>query len=207
MSCEPDDIPRPAGLEQAGPSPPFGALTSLLEYFQSHLRSKGKKPADKGKMLGEFFDVSAQAVRSATSVRSELTSAAFRQYWRTHVGKDLYPVVRLLLPDVSSPSRLSALVLGLTRSRQRLPQRDNRRRNYSLKEQKLAKALIKALDLPPGSKDAMRLTSWKVPTTEDVRLSLPSLHPLADLILRPIARSWRVLVGPLAFPDAQLGIR
>ena len=53
-----DDLVRPAGLEPTGPSPPFGGLTGMLDYFEGHLRHKHKKPADKGKMLGDFFGVS-----------------------------------------------------------------------------------------------------------------------------------------------------
>ncbi|KAI5479349.1 DNA ligase [Pseudohyphozyma bogoriensis] len=45
--------------------------------------------------------------------------------------------------------------------------RDTRRRTYHLKEQKLAKAYVLALDLPPTSADALKLTNWKVPTAED----------------------------------------
>lgn len=50
-------------------------------------------------------------------------------------------------------------------------QRDNRRRTYNLKEQKLAKALISALDIPPNNSTALKLINWKVPTAQDVRTS------------------------------------
>jgi hypothetical protein len=59
-------------------------------------------------------------------------------------------------------------------------QRDTRRRTYNLKEQKLAKAIVTALDLPPDSADARKLINWKVPTKEDVRHAIPPLWPIAD---------------------------
>ncbi|SCV68522.1 BQ2448_643 [Microbotryum intermedium] len=62
--------------------------------------------------------------------------------WREHVGPDTYPVVRLLLPD-----------------------RDTRRGNYNLKEQKLAKALLKTMGMSTEVKDARALINWKVPDT------------------------------------------
>ncbi|KAM0793512.1 hypothetical protein ACM66B_000951 [Microbotryomycetes sp. NB124-2] len=70
----------------------------------------------------------------------------FFDTWRQKVGPDLHPVVRLLLPE-----------------------RDNRRRTYSLKEQKLAKALTMALELPPESDAAKKLKDWKVPTKDAPR--------------------------------------
>ncbi|KDE09821.1 hypothetical protein MVLG_00219 [Microbotryum lychnidis-dioicae p1A1 Lamole] len=70
--------------------------------------------------------------------------------WRKHVGPDTYPVVRLLLPD-----------------------RDTRRGNYNLKEQKLAKALLKTMGMSTEIKDARALINWKVPDTSDHHSSRP----------------------------------
>jgi hypothetical protein len=51
-------------------------------------------------------------------------------------------------------------------------QRDNRRRNYLLKESKLSRALIKAMDLPAMSDSALALDRWKVPPGKgDTRVS------------------------------------
>ncbi|GAA5924604.1 hypothetical protein JCM1841_003439 [Sporobolomyces salmonicolor] len=118
-----DDITRPPGLENQG-KVPFGVLCSLYERFESATRNKHKKPGYKGELLKDFI-----------------------KHWRDEVGPDLYPLIRLLLPE-----------------------RDTRRRTYSLKEQKLAKVLISALDLPtkPRMSDgAMRLLNWKFPTKDD----------------------------------------
>ncbi|GAA5922726.1 DNA ligase (ATP) DNL4 [Sporobolomyces koalae] len=70
--------------------------------------------------------------------------AKFFERWRDRVGNDFYPLIRLLLPE-----------------------RDTRRRTYNLKEQKLAKAIVTALDIPPESADARKLINWKIPTKED----------------------------------------
>jgi len=82
---------------------------------------------------------------------------------------DLYPLLRLLLPEVRSTFASSpSSEIQLT---DKELQRDTRRRTYNLKEQKLAKAIVTALDLPPESADARKLINWKVPTKEDVSRS------------------------------------
>ncbi|BGP12433.1 DNA ligase (ATP) [Rhodosporidiobolus nylandii] len=119
--AQPDDLVKPPGIEPFGDSPPFGILCGLFEQFENATRNKHKKPGHKGDLLKEFFET-----------------------WRRQVGPDLYPLVRLLLPD-----------------------RDNRRRTYQLKEQKLAKAIIGALQLPPKNDSAIKLMNWKLPTKDD----------------------------------------
>ncbi|GAA5965465.1 hypothetical protein JCM3765_003291 [Sporobolomyces pararoseus] len=119
-SAEADDIHRPKGLVNFGQAP-FGGLCGLFDVLESANREGHKKPGFKGNLIAKFF-----------------------ARWREIVGPDLYPVIRLLLPE-----------------------RDTRRRTYNLKEQKLAKAIVTALDLPPESADARKLINWKVPTKED----------------------------------------
>lgn len=80
-----------------------------------------------------------------------------RQAWREYVGMDLYPLLRLLLP-----------------------QKDRERAVYGLKEKALARAFIKALGLDPKSPDAVRLVNWKRPTDKDVRYA-HLLHSRARL--------------------------
>ncbi|GAA5858831.1 hypothetical protein JCM8547_005005 [Rhodosporidiobolus lusitaniae] len=116
-----DDLVKPPGIEPFGPSPPFGVLCSLFEQFENATRNRHKKPGYKGELLKEFV-----------------------AKWRRNVGPDLYPVIRLLLPE-----------------------RDHRRRTYNLKEAKLAKAIITALGLPPKSDAARKLENWKTPTKDD----------------------------------------
>ncbi|PRQ77013.1 ATP dependent DNA ligase domain-domain containing protein [Rhodotorula toruloides] len=118
--AESDDIEKPPGLEN-GPTPPFGVLCMLFDQFESATRNKHKKVGYKGELLGQFIS-----------------------HWRAEIGPDLYPLIRLMLPE-----------------------RDTRRRTYNLKEQKLAKAIIQALDLPQKTSVALKLINWKVPTKED----------------------------------------
>ncbi|KAI0998749.1 DNA ligase 4 [Podosphaera aphanis] len=64
----------------------------------------------------------------------------FITYWRNEVGNDIYPVIRLILPD-----------------------RDRERAMYGLKEKTIAKLIIKVLKVDPRSEDALSLLSWKLP--------------------------------------------
>lgn len=97
-------------------SAPFGILVGLFERLQTERRR------DK---------------------REKLLSAWFT-HWRDEKGKDLYPVLRLLLP-----------------------QKDRERSTYGLKEQKIAKTYIKLIPLGPRDPDAIRLTNWKKPLEQN----------------------------------------
>jgi DNA ligase-4 len=69
------------------------------------------------------------------------------QRWREQCGKDLYPVLRLILP-----------------------QKDRERTMYGLKEKMIAKAYIKLIPLGAKDPDAVRLLNWKRPTEKDVSI-------------------------------------
>ncbi|GAA6059368.1 hypothetical protein JCM10212_003266 [Sporobolomyces blumeae] len=114
--AEPDDIQRPPGLVNKAPIE-FGIVAGLFTSLETS-STKPRKPGHKAELIGKFY-----------------------AKWRERAGPDLYPLVRLLLPE-----------------------RDTRRRTYNLKEQKLAKAIVSALDIPPDSADARKLINWKVPT-------------------------------------------
>lgn len=119
--AQPDDISKPEVVINTAQLP-FGVLCSIYDELEKATRMKQKNKAEtKGQMIEHFFKL-----------------------WRERIGNDLYPVVRLMLPD-----------------------RDTRRRTYNLKEQKLAKALVVALDLPPNSSAAIKLEHWKLPTKDD----------------------------------------
>nr|Q7Z7W5.1 RecName: Full=DNA ligase 4; AltName: Full=DNA ligase IV; AltName: Full=Polydeoxyribonucleotide synthase [ATP] 4 [Coprinopsis cinerea]BAC76766.1 DNA ligase IV [Coprinopsis cinerea]BAD93669.1 DNA ligase IV [Coprinopsis cinerea] len=75
--------------------------------------------------------------------RRKLLDAWFR-HWRREKGFDLYPVLRLLLP-----------------------QKDRDRAVYGLKEKNLAKTYIKLIPLGMRDPDAIRLLNWKKPTERD----------------------------------------
>ncbi|KAF8636375.1 hypothetical protein AX17_003558 [Amanita inopinata Kibby_2008] len=65
---------------------------------------------------------------------------AWFNHWRTEKGYDLYPVLRLILP-----------------------QKDRERAVYGLKEKNLAKVYIKLIPLGMRDPDAIRLLNWKKP--------------------------------------------
>ncbi|KAJ3571822.1 hypothetical protein NP233_g3508 [Leucocoprinus birnbaumii] len=65
-------------------------------------------------------------------------------HWRDEKGYDLYPVLRLLLP-----------------------QKDRERAVYGLKEKNLAKTYIKLIPLGMRDPDAIRLLNWKKPTERE----------------------------------------
>ncbi|GAA5981421.1 hypothetical protein JCM10908_004104 [Rhodotorula pacifica] len=119
--AQPDEIEKPANMSNFDKLP-FGVLCSIYDELEKATRTKHKhKSETKGQMIETFF-----------------------RLWRERIGNDLYPVVRLMLPE-----------------------RDTRRRTYNLKEQKLAKALVEALDLPRNSTAAIKLEHWKTPTKDD----------------------------------------
>ncbi|KAF8920563.1 DNA ligase 4 [Mucidula mucida] len=95
---------------------PFGILTGLFEKLSGE-----RKRDRKEKLLNAWFN-----------------------HWREEKGKDLYPVLRLILP-----------------------QKDRERAVYGLKEQNLAKTYIKLIPLGPRDPDAIRLINWKKPTEKD----------------------------------------
>nr|ODN87629.1 hypothetical protein L203_03409 [Cryptococcus depauperatus CBS 7841] len=63
--------------------------------------------------------------------------------WRAKVGSDLYPFIRLLLPD-----------------------RDRERPVYRLKESTIAKCYVEVLGLEKNGSSAIRLVKWKQPTND-----------------------------------------
>lgn len=64
----------------------------------------------------------------------------FFSLWRKEVGNDVYPAMRLILPHV-----------------------DKERPMYGLKEQAIAKLVIKLVEITETSKAAMSLSAWKLP--------------------------------------------
>nr|GAT46734.1 DNA ligase 4 [Mycena chlorophos] len=97
-------------------SAPFSVLTALFERL-----SQEKKQDVRRKLIAGWFN-----------------------HWRTEKGLDLYPVLRLLLP-----------------------QKDRERPVYGLKEKNLAKAYIKIITLGSNDRDAIRLLNWKKPTEQN----------------------------------------
>ncbi|TEB36658.1 DNA ligase 4 [Coprinellus micaceus] len=83
------------------------------------------------------------AVERKHDRRRRLLEAWF-SHWRKEKGFDLYPVLRLLLP-----------------------QKDRERAVYGLKEKNLAKTYIKLIPLGMRDPDAIRLLNWKRPSERD----------------------------------------
>ncbi|KAJ7760471.1 DNA ligase IV [Mycena metata] len=106
-------------------SAPFGILVELFEKLQNERKQDRRK-----KLMTTWFN-----------------------HWRDEKGHDLYPVLRLILP-----------------------QKDRERAVYGLKEKNLAKTYIKLIPLGMRDPDAIRLLnaqflfisySWKKPTEHD----------------------------------------
>ncbi|EPQ56491.1 DNA ligase 4 [Gloeophyllum trabeum ATCC 11539] len=102
-------------VENVG-STPFSVLTALFEKLQNE-----RKPEKRRKMLDSWFD-----------------------HWRKEIGYNLFPVLRLILP-----------------------QANRERAMYGLKEKNLAKIYIKLIPLGTKDPDAIRLLNWKRPSDKD----------------------------------------
>ncbi|KAF9517980.1 hypothetical protein BS47DRAFT_1290225 [Hydnum rufescens UP504] len=107
---------RPAHLAPHGPTPRFQFIVKLFEEC-----SKSKLEGRRNHLF-KWFD-----------------------NWRKIVGPDLYPALRLILP-----------------------QKDRERATYGFKETTLAKAFIHAFGLNEKSVDAQSLLNWKRPDQSDV---------------------------------------
>ncbi|KAG8877921.1 DNA ligase (ATP) [Tulasnella sp. 331] len=112
---DPGHLERPEGIFNDKASPPFSRIVGLFEVLRD------SKPQARKDKLDHWFTI-----------------------WRTHVGNDLYPAMRLILPH-----------------------KDRERATYGLKEAGIAKAFIGALGLDRHSRDATRLIKWKQPTSDN----------------------------------------
>ncbi|KAJ7634099.1 DNA ligase IV [Mycena polygramma] len=112
-----EDVPTkyPTAPHNTG-SAPFGILVALFEKLQNERKQDRRK-----KLMSTWFN-----------------------HWRDEKGHDLYPVLRLILP-----------------------QKDRDRAVYGLKEKNLAKTYIKLIPLGMRDPDAIRLLNWKKPTEHD----------------------------------------
>ncbi|KAI9064078.1 DNA ligase 4 [Trametes sanguinea] len=115
VAAEDHPVVYPAPPQNKG-SAPFHVLVALFEKLQTE-----RKPEKRRKLLSSWFN-----------------------HWRQEIGYDLFPVLRLVLP-----------------------QKDRERAVYGLKEKNLAKAYIKLIPLGRHDPDAIRLLNWKKPTERD----------------------------------------
>lgn len=106
----------------------------------------------------------------------QLMSGVNLKHWRKEVGNDLYPVLRLLLPQVRA---LEYWYSKLASYDVRVYKKDRERAVYGLKEKNLAKTYIKLIPLGMKDPDSIRLLNWKRPTEKNVSilgLSFEKIH-------------------------------
>ncbi|WWC66828.1 uncharacterized protein I206_100735 [Kwoniella pini CBS 10737] len=107
----PTILGKPDDCVNKFPTPHFSLLCTMMDRLRTEEASKRRD------ILKRFMDL-----------------------WRIKVGNDLFPLIRLLLPD-----------------------RDRERPVYNLKEAMLAKCYIEVLGLDKHSDAALRLIKWKQP--------------------------------------------
>ncbi|KIJ55330.1 hypothetical protein M422DRAFT_57814 [Sphaerobolus stellatus SS14] len=128
------------------PAPPSPPLTNVPGGGEEEDNTYNHVPVNKGKypplgvLTGLYEKLSNE---NKHELRRKLLANWFRK-WRKDVGPDLYPVLRLLLP-----------------------QKDRERAVYNIKEKTLARIYIRIIPLNPKDEDAVRLMNWKKPTEKD----------------------------------------
>jgi len=96
--------------------------------------------------------------------------------WRTEVGNDFYPAMRLMLPD-----------------------KDRQRTVYGLKESNIGKLLVKMLKIDRNSEDGFNLLHWKLPgQTAAARMAGDFAGRCYEVISK---RPMRMEVGDLTIAD------
>ncbi|CAE6411628.1 unnamed protein product [Rhizoctonia solani] len=115
-AVEPLPLLKPAGVFNHGPSPLFSRMADLFEALRMERRQEKRKT-----MLLRWF-----------------------ANWREKVGTDLYPALRLILPE-----------------------KDRERAVYGLKESSLGKCFLAAMGIDPKSADGKRVLNWKKPTPDN----------------------------------------
>ncbi|KAG1728061.1 ATP dependent DNA ligase domain-containing protein [Suillus paluster] len=126
-------------------SAPFSVLVGLFEKLSTE-----RKPERRRRLLDVWFN-----------------------HWREDIGHDLYPVLRLILP-----------------------QKDRERAVYGLKEKNLAKTYIKLIPLGIRDPDAIRLLNWKKPTEKD-----KSSGDFPTVLYEVVSKRSSVVEGSLSVHD------
>ncbi|THG99158.1 hypothetical protein EW026_g3144 [Hermanssonia centrifuga] len=126
-------------------SAPFYVLSSLFDKLSTE-----RKPEKRKKLLGSWFN-----------------------HWREEKGYDLYPVLRLILP-----------------------QKDRERSVYGLKEKNIAKIYIKLIPLGRNDPDAIRMLNWKKPTERDA-----SSGDFPTVLYEVVSKRSSVIEGSLSIDE------
>jgi DNA ligase 4 len=112
---------------------PFHVLfTELFNPLKENVQKPRGPPAARRGRSG--------AAQLSPHERRRLIIERFFSRWRKEVGDDIYPALRLILPE-----------------------KDKERPMYGLKEKAIAKLLIQALRIDRHSSDAQNLLNWKLP--------------------------------------------
>ncbi|KAJ7155502.1 DNA ligase IV [Mycena crocata] len=141
---EDEPIKYPTPPENIG-SAPFGILVALFDKLQNERKQDRRK-----KLMTTWFN-----------------------HWRDEKGHDLYPVLRLILP-----------------------QKDRERAVYGLKEKNLAKTYIKLIPLGMRDPDAIRLLNWKKPTEHD-----KTSGDFPTVLFEVVSKRSSVIEGSLSVDD------
>ncbi|ROW17458.1 hypothetical protein VPNG_00632 [Cytospora leucostoma] len=97
-------------------------------------------PLTKGGPTGPIARARGGSTKVSPAEHRRQIIECFVSRWRNEVGNDIYPAMRLILPDI-----------------------DRERPMYRLKEQAIGKLLVKIMRISPSSDDAKSLINWKVP--------------------------------------------
>ncbi|EKD20386.1 uncharacterized protein L3040_004326 [Drepanopeziza brunnea f. sp. 'multigermtubi'] len=113
-------------------TPPFHQLVNSLFIPLTENKAKVGGPASNSRKKGHGSNTMTPHERRKNIIEQ------FVSRWRSEVGKDFYPAIRLILPS-----------------------RDRDRPMYGLKEKSIGKLVVKMVGLNSRSEDAMNLTDWK----------------------------------------------
>ena len=133
------DMKYPGRPRNEGKTFPFHDL--YLDLFDPLLdNAKGKKTNNNQVVAQRKQGPHGPAKPTPSEVKSNIIQR-FISRWRSEVGNDFYPALRLIVPD-----------------------KDRDRPMYGLKERAIAKLLIKLLKIGNKTEDAMDLLNWKLPS-------------------------------------------
>jgi hypothetical protein len=98
---EEETLQKPAALYTDRKTPSFSWVAKFFELVEGTISGRGGgrtgQAKKRKKLLNQLFSVS----NDLTSSQRDITMLFSQQEWRRVYGKDLHPLIRLLIPDVS----------------------------------------------------------------------------------------------------------